>query len=150
MAGAGQVSPCTTSSTEQLCPHWMRHVPPQGTLQEHPPTSQHIQVSNSVQADPAKTRSSSDRDTNNFSFVWHSFNFLVLLRSWAAAADPNTHTHTFIYRTHSCDGCLPSPPRIPVSTQINFSQSIILLSTPSPYINSSDKIVIRQSLDIDL
>lgn len=34
-----------------------------------PSTSQLRQVLNSVQADPAKTRSSSDRDTNNSSFV---------------------------------------------------------------------------------
>lgn len=42
------------------------------------------------------------------------------------------HTHTHIYyRKHSCDGCLPSLPHLSVSTQINFSQSIILLSAPN-------------------
>lgn len=124
---------------------WRRHVPPAGsTPGTASSASQPLQVPRCAQADPAETRSNSDRDTNNSSFAWHSFKFLFHLIS-SAAVDPNTYI--YIYRT-----CIHVIHEMDVSFSAHIPQSAHKLTSvnqsfcyqhPSPYINASDKTKFR-------
>lgn len=149
-ARAERARPCTESSREQLCTHWILLVEmcptPGSPPGNSPSTSQPVQVPHFIQADPAKARSSSDRDMNNSSFVWHSFKFLFLLISWAAAVDLNTYIYIYIYRTsihaiREMDIFLLYPyPSVHKLTSVDQS---FYYQHLSPYINSSDKMKFR-------